>query len=444
MNIEKRLLADLRAAEYNPRKALTPEDAEYQKIKRSIETFGYVDPIIINSDGTIIGGHQRYTVLSDLGYNEIDVVVLDLSKEDEKALNIALNKISGEWDELKLKDLLVELDLGDYDISLTGFSQNELEELIELTTFEPTVSDDGFNEEEELSKVPEEPLVRSGEVWQLGRHRLMCGDSTDESDVMKLMGPEQMDLIITDPPYNVNYEEKSSSLDGFRTNNNGYMPIHNDNMDDDAFKDFLMNAFRNIHACMRDGAAIYVFHADFRGLTFRKAFVDAGLKLSEVLIWEKNNFVLGRQDYQWRHEPILYGWKEGSSHYFVNDRTQDTIILEDDVDFDSMKKSELIQYIKDKMHQYADQTTVLFEKKPLSNDMHPTMKPIELIAKFMKNSSKQGWNIGDLFGGSGSTLMAAEQLNRNAFVMEYDEKYASVIVKRWEDYTGQKAVRIEV
>ena len=445
MNIEKRSIKDLKPAEYNPRKALTPEDAEYQKIKRSIETFGYIDPIIINNDGTIIGGHQRYSVLSELGYTEIDVVVLDLNKEDEKALNVALNKISGEWDNLKLRDLLVELDLGDYDISLTGFDNQELEDLIELTDFEPEVSEDEFDADEAYNdSTANEPLVKQGEVWQLGRHRLMCGDSTDINDVQKLMGGEMMDLIITDPPYNVNYEEKAAALNKYRTNNNGAMAIENDVMGEGAFFEFLLRAFSNMEVFMREGAAIYVFHADIEGFTFRHAFDAAGLKLSQVLIWEKNNFVLGRQDYQWRHEPILYGWKEGAGHYFINDRTQDTVILEDDVDFDSMKKTELVQYIKDLMHRYSDLTTVLFEKKPMSSSMHPTMKPLELIAKLMKNSSKKGWNVGDLFGGSGSTLMAAEQLGRNAYMMEYDEHYASVIIKRWEDFTGQQAVRIEV
>lgn len=445
MNIEKRNIKDLKPAKYNPRKALTPDDSEYQKIKRSIETFGYVDPIIINKDGTIIGGHQRYSVLSELGYTELDVVVLDLNKEDEKALNIALNKISGEWDELKLKDLLVELDLGDYDISVTGFDNHDLEDLIELTDFEPEASDDGFDTESAYGhSVLEGTLVKQGEVWQLGRHRLMCGDATDINDVKKLMGGEMMDLIITDPPYNVNYEEKAASLNVYRTNNNGAMAIENDVMGDGAFYEFLLRAFNNMEVFMREGAAIYVFHADIEGFTFRHAFDAAGLKLSQVLIWEKNNFVLGRQDYQWRHEPVLYGWKEGAKHYFVNDRTQDTVILDDDVDFEAMRKPELIQYIKDMMHRYADQTTVIYEKKPMSNSMHPTMKPIELIAKFMKNSSKKGWNVGDFFGGSGSTLMAAEQLERNAFLMEYDEHYASVIIKRWEDFTGQQAVRIEV
>lgn len=342
-----------------------------------------------------------------------------------------------------MKELLVELDLGDYDIEVTGFSNQELEELIELTTFEPEVTEDEFDEEKALEE-QEEPLVKQGEVWQLGRHRLMCGDSTDSSDVQKLMGAEQMDLIITDPPYNVNYEEKAAALNEYRPNNNGAMKIDNDLMEKEEFYDFLFRAFSNMKEYMRDGAAIYVFHADSEGLNFRKAFTDVGLRLAEVLIWEKNNFVLGRQDYHWRHEPVLYGWKEGAGHYFVNDRTQDTVILEDDVDFDSMKKPELIQYIKDMLHRYADQTTVIFEKKPMSSSLHPTMKPLSLIAKFMKNSSKQGWNVGDLFGGSGSTLMAAEQLGRNAFVMEYDEHYASVIIKRWEDFTGEQAVRIEV
>lgn len=446
MNIEKRSIKDLKPAEYNPRKALTPDDAEYQKIKRSIEKFGYIDPIIINKDGTIIGGHQRHTVLSDLGHTEVDVVVVDLNKEDEKALNVALNKISGEWDELKLKDLLVELDLGDYDISLTGFDTHELEELIELTEFEPEVTDDGFDEEQAYNDSVSSggPLVKQGEVWQLGRHRLMCGSSTDINDVRKLMGGEMMDLIITDPPYNVNYEEKAAALNEYRPNNNGAMEIQNDFMKNEDFYSFLLTAFRNMEAYMRKGAAVYVFHADIEGLTFRKAFDDAGIKLAQVLIWEKNNFVLGRNDYHWRHEPILYGWKEGAKHYFVNDRTQDTVILEDDVDFDAMKKPELVQYIKDLMHRYADQTSVIYEKKPMSSSLHPTMKPLELVGKLMKNSSKKGWNVGDFFGGSGSTLMAAEQLERNAFVMELSEHYASVIIKRWEDFTGQQAVRIEV
>ena len=203
LRTERRKLADLKAAEYNPRKALTPDDAEYQKIRRSIEEFGYVDPIIINEDGTIIGGHQRATVLKDLGYQEVDVVVVALDKQREKALNIALNKITGEWDEVKLKDLLLDLDLGDYDISLTGFEQNDLTELVDKLAIEPEAVDDDFNEDEALEHAEAEPVTKLGDVWLLGRHRLMCGDSTSQDDMAILMNGEIADLVVTDPPYNV-------------------------------------------------------------------------------------------------------------------------------------------------------------------------------------------------------------------------------------------------
>ena len=442
LKTEKRKLKELVAADYNPRKALTPEDSEYQKIKRSIEEFGYVDPIIINEDGTIIGGHQRCTVLKDLGYEEADVVVVSLDKQREKALNIALNKITGEWDELKLKDLLLDLDLGDYDISLTGFEQEDLAELVDNLAVEPEAMDDDFDGEAVLEDIVE-PKTKLGDVWKLGRHRLMCGDSTSQEDVATLMRGEMADLIITDPPYNVNYGDKAEMLDtylqkGHRNNSR----IKNDNMDNESFYSFMLQIYQSAYEFMRDGAAIYVFHAESTGHIFRQAFLDAGLKLAQCLIWEKNAFVLGRQDYQWRHEPCLYGWKEGAAHYFINDRTQDTVILEDDVDFEAMKKADLIAYIEDMHRRYKDQTSVIYENKPTRNDIHPTMKPVTLIGRLMSNSSKSGWNVLDLFGGRGSTLMAAEQLGRTAFLMELDEKFCDVIVKRWEEYTGQSAIRI--
>lgn len=442
LKTEKRKLNELVAADYNPRKALTPEDSEYQKIKRSIEEFGYVDPIIINEDGTIIGGHQRCTVLKDLGYEEVDVVVVSLDKQKEKALNIALNKITGEWDELKLKDLLLDLDLGDYDITLTGFEQEDLAELVDNLAVEPEAMDDDFDGEAVLEDIIE-PKTKIGDVWKLGRHRLMCGDSTSQEDVATLMRGELADLIITDPPYNVNYGDKADMLDtylqkGHRNNSR----IKNDNMDNESFYSFMLQVYQSAYEFMRDGAAIYVFHAESTGHIFRQAFLDAGLKLAQCLIWEKNAFVLGRQDYQWRHEPCLYGWKEGAAHYFINDRTQDTVILEDDVDFEAMKKADLIAYIEDMHRKYKDQTSVIYENKPTRNDIHPTMKPVTLIGRLMSNSSKSGWNVLDLFGGSGSTLMAAEQLGRTAFLMELDEKFCDVIVKRWEEYTGQSAIRI--
>ena len=443
LKTEKRKLTELRAAEYNPRKTLTPEDSEYQKIKRSIEEFGYVDPIIINEDGTIIGGHQRTTVLKDLGYEEVDVVVVDLDKQKEKALNIALNKITGEWDELKLKDLLLDLDLGDYDITFTGFEQKDLTELVDSLAVEPETVDDEFDEEEALEQISE-PVTRLGDVWILGRHRLMCGDSTSQEDVAMLMNGEMADLIVTDPPYNVNYGDKAEMLDTYLPGKGHRNTSHikNDNMDNTSFYQFMLQIYQSAYEFMRAGAAIYVFHAESTGHIFRQAFLDAGLKLAQCLIWEKNNFVLGRQDYQWRHEPCLYGWKEGAAHYFINDRTQDTVILEDEIDFEAMKKSELIAYLEELRRKYKDRTSVIYENKPTRNDIHPTMKPIALMGKFITNSSKSGWNVLDLFGGSGSTLMAAEQLGRNAYLMELDEKFCDVIVKRWEEYTGQSAVRI--
>lgn len=372
----------------------------------------------------------------------MDVVVVSLDKQREKALNIALNKITGEWDELKLKDLLLDLDLGDYDISLTGFEQEDLAELVDNLAVEPEAMDDDFDGEAVLEDIVE-PKTKLGDVWKLGRHRLMCGDSTSQEDVATLMKGEMADLIITDPPYNVNYGDKADMLDtylqkGHRNNSR----IKNDNMDNESFYSFMLQIYQSAYEFMRDGAAIYVFHAESTGHIFRQAFLDAGLKLAQCLIWEKNAFVLGRQDYQWRHEPCLYGWKEGAAHYFINDRTQDTVILEDDVDFEAMKKADLIAYIEDMHRKYKDQTSVIYENKPTRNDIHPTMKPVTLIGRLMSNSSKSGWNVLDLFGGSGSTLMAAEQLGRTAFLMELDEKFCDVIVKRWEEYTGQSAIRI--
>ena len=204
----------------------------------------------------------------------------------------------------------------------------------------------------------------------------------------------------------------------------------------------LLLAFRNISDALRPGAAVYVFHADTNGLPFRQAYTDAGLKLAQVLIWEKQHFVLGRQDYQWRHEPILYGWKEGAAHYFIHDRTQDTVLLNEETDLKSMNKNQLLAFIEDYIRQYKDLTTAHFENKPNKSKLHPTMKPVPLIGRLMINSSKPGWTVGDFFGGSGTTLMAAEQLGRTAYLMEYDARNVDVIIKRWETYTGEKAVLI--
>lgn len=393
MNIQIIDINKLIPATYNPRKDLKPDDAEYIKIKNSIVKFGFVSPLVINKDMTVIGGHQRLKVLKDLGITEVECIVVDLDKTNEKALNIALNKIQGDWDEDKLEALLQELKLEEFDMNLTGFDFDEVDEI--LNDINGT-KEDNFDVDSAYEEI-EEPITKPGDIWILGNHRLMCGDSTHKDDIMRLMNNQDADMLLTDPPYNVDYVGKTAEA----------LKIKNDNMDDNQFYEFLRKVFENMYIVTKEGASIYVFHADTEGINFRKAFKDTGFKLAECLIWKKDCFVMGRQDYQWQHEPVLYGWKEGKAHYFINDRTQSTIL-----EFDRPKQSTL----------------------------HPTMKPIDLIAKLIKNSSKENDIILDLFGGSGSTIIAAEQLNRCCYTMELDPKYCDVIVKRWETLTNKEAI----
>lgn len=410
LNIQEKPLDWLKPAEYNPRADLQPGDPEYENLKRSIEAHTYVDPIIANSDGTIIGGHQRLKVLLDLGYDAADVFIVDKSKEDEKLLNVALNKVSGEWDEQKLYELLISLDLSDIDIQLSGFTRDELQDLkVKFGDMEEAQEDEDFDEEAAYEEARRNTRSHRGCIWILGNHRLMCGDSTSSEDMAALMDGELADLVITDPPYNVAYGDKvedTSAAMGQEINRE-QSQIMNDDMSDEAFEEFLGEFYQATADVMKDGAGIYVFHADSNGLVFRQKYQDAGLKLAQCLVWVKNTFVPGRQDYQWKHEPILYGWKEGAAHYFVDDRTQSTVLLED---------------------------------KPRKNDLHPTMKPVPLVGRLMKNSSKPDARVLDPFGGSGTTILAAEQLGRIAYSMELDEVFCDVIVKRWESYTGKTAV----
>lgn len=393
MNIQKIKIESLKPAEYNPRKDLKPEDEEYQKIKKSITEFGYVAPVIVNSNMTVIGGHQRLKVLKELGYTEVECVVVDLDQEKEKALNIALNKISGDWDNDKLEELLAELKQTDIDMDITGFSFDEVDEILKDITGS---KEDDFDLDQALDEI-EEPISKRGDVWILGKNRLMCGDSTQKEDVMHLMNSQEADMLLTDPPYNVDYEGKTSEA----------LKIENDNMSETEFYNFLLDSFKNMFDSIKYGGSAYVFHADTEGLNFRNAFKSCGFKLAQCLVWVKNTFVMGRQDYQWRHEPILYGWKPGAGHYFVDNRKQSTVL-----EFD----------------------------KPSRNAEHPTMKPVDLLVYLIKNSSKENDLILDLFGGSGSTLIAAEQTQRRCYTMELDPKYCDVIIKRWEKLTGEKAI----
>ena len=272
----------------------------------------------------------------------------------------------------------------------------------------------------------------------------MCGDASDFSDIGVLMAGSVADLIITDPPYNVDYEAKDKSLERSykRNTTRTTNEIQNDRMGEEDFYNFLYRVFSIICDVAKAGAVAYVFHADSEGLTFRQAFDASGFKLRQVLIWEKNQFVIGRQDYHWRHEPILYGWKEGAAHYFIDDRSQDTVFIEDDIDFSAMKKADLIAYIERIREELTARTSVQYEKKPARSDMHPTMKPVALVGRLMANSSRRGELVADFFGGSGTTMIAAEQLGRIAYLMEISPKYCDVIIDRWEEYTGKKAIRV--
>ena len=387
MLIEKKNTIDLLPADYNPRKDLKPGDPEYEKLKRSIEQFGYVEPVIWNKvTGRVVGGHQRLKVLIDMNITEVECVVVELSEEKEKALNVALNKISGDWDKDKLALLISDLQGADFDVSLTGFEPEELDDLFK-DTIKDGIHDDDFDVDAELKK----PVFsKLGDVWTLGRHRLVCGDSTKKDTFDKLMAGVKANLVITDPPYNVNYEGSAGK-------------IKNDHMQNDAFYTFLLDAFINTEEVMAEDASIYVFHADTEGLNFRRAFSDAGFYLSGCCIWKKESLVLGRSPYQWKHEPILFGWKKKGKHQWYTGRKETTIW-----EFD----------------------------KPKKNGDHPTMKPVALLAYPIMNSSMSNTIVLDPFGGSGSTLIACEQSERICYMVELDEKFCDVIVKRYIEQVG--------
>ena len=394
MNIQRISIDRLKPAKYNPRKDLKPGDPAYEKIKRSLHEFGYVDPVIWNEvTGNIVGGHQRYKVLTAEGATEIDCVVVHIENpQEEKALNIALNKAVGEWEPVALADLLNDLKLSGYDMDATGFDAAEIDDLFSKVHDKDVKDDDCDIDPEQI-----EPFVQPGDIWLLGKHRMMCGDSTSEADVERLMGGDKANLVVTDPPYNVAYE----SADGKK--------IQNDSMADGQFYEFLLAAFRNMAAHMAEGGSAYIFHADTEGLNFRRAFKEAGFHISGVFILVKNSLVLGRSPYQWQHEPVLFGWLPNGKHRWFADRKQSTIW-----NFDKPKRSK----------------------------EHPTMKPIPLLAYPIKNSSAPNSIVLDLFGGSGSTLMACEQTDRICRTMELDPKYATAIVMRYANEYGTENIRL--
>lgn len=432
-------LADLQKAGYNPRKKLGENDHAYHALRRSIEELGMLDPIVWNQrTGTVIGGHQRLSVLEDLGYTSAPCFIVDLSPEQEKQANVRLNSIAGEWDYDMLADLL------------SGFSSDEItaadldaKDLQELYAREPDATEDHFDVEASLEKHAE-PTTKPGDIILLGNHRLLCGDATLAEDADRLFDGAQADMVFTDPPYNVDYHGKTGDQ----------LTIENDCMAEEDFHRFLKDAFSNIAAHLKAGGAAYVCHSDGKGETFRKAYEEAGLLLKQCLIWVKNAPVLGRQDYHWQHEPILYGWKPGAKHVWWADRKQSTVIRPDDIVSVEPDDGGYIitlnvgcSAIRIRVPAYevvarTEDSSVWLEDKPLRNDKHPTMKPVKLCARGIRNSTRAGEIVADSFGGSGSTLIAAEQLERTCYMMEKDPRYCDVIVERWEEWTGRSASRI--
>ena len=369
------------------RNARTHSESQIAQITASIKEFGFLSPILIAEDNTILAGHGRLAAARKLGLTKVPCVKEShLTETQRRAYIIADNKLSlnAGWDEDILAIELSELQGADFDLDLLGFDESELVSIFED---DKEVEDDDFDVEEELNKPC---FSKAGDIWTLGRHRLICGDSTKEETYRILMEGKKANLVVTDPPYNVNYEGSAGK-------------IKNDNMNTDKFYNFLLDAFSNMEKVMADDASIYVFHADTEGLNFRKAFNDAGFYLSGCCIWKKPSLVLGRSPYQWQHEPCLYGWKKKGKHQWYSGRRE---------------------------------TTIWEFEKPKKNAEHPTMKPIALLAYPITNSSMSNTIILDPFGGSGSTLIACEQTDRSCYTIELDEKFCDVIVKRYIEQVG--------
>jgi site-specific DNA-methyltransferase (adenine-specific) len=387
------------------RNSRTHSDEQVTQIAASIREFGFTNPVLIDSSGTIIAGHGRVMAAKKVGLAEVPCLRLQhLSPSQIRAYVIADNKLAlnAGWDDEMLKAELLTLQEEGFNTDLTGFSDDELNALLNSEIIE------GQTDPDEIPEPPVEPITKLGDIWILGNHRLMCGDSTSIDNAKRLMDNSLADLLITDPPYNVALGMDETPEEAKKRNRRtDGLTIQNDKMNDEDFLQFLCDIYTTADTVMKEGAVFYIWHADSEGLNFRKAAFQAGWKIRQCLIWNKNSLIMGRQDYQWKHEPCLYGWKDGAAHYWGSDRTQ---------------------------------TTILEFNKPSRNGVHPTMKPVELFEYQIKNSSKPNAIVLDLFGGSGTTAIVCEKNGRKARLMELDPKYCDVIVKRWEDFTGKKAV----
>jgi len=410
-------------------------EEQVQQIADSIKEFGFISPCLIDRDYNLIAGHGRLMAAQKLGMEKVPCVFVEgLTETQRKAYILADNRLTelGEWNRDLVSEELMSLQSSGFDIDLTGFNIDDISITDDMGEY---YTDEDFAQD--ASGV--EPRIRRGEVWQLGRHTLMCGDSTVKADVHKLVGDEVIDLLVTDPPYNVSlgtdsgHPVRPGEMKARKRRTDGKV-IENDSWeDDDAFIEFLTTAFINARDVMKEGASFYIWYASTQSYNFLTALKEADLTLRQTLIRVKNALALGRQDYQWRHEPCMYGWKDGAGHYFIDLRSQDTVMNVPNID--SLSASEL----RDLYKELASFTTAMVEDKPTRSDDHPTMKPLYLIKKQVRNSSRENETVLDLFGGSGTTLLACEELNRTCYMMEYDPNYAEVIIRRWEELTGEKA-----
>ena len=369
----------------------THSEEQITQLISSIKEFGFTNPILLSPDNSIIAGHGRLQAVKRLGHEEVPCIIISgLTKTQIKALIIADNQLAlnAGWDLEKLSVEVEGLQDEDFNIDILGFNNEFIKDLLK--------KDEGLTDQDAVPEAKLNAKSKLGDIWLLGKHKLMCGDSTTQ-DVLSLFKEQKADLYLTDPPYNVNYEGKTKDK----------LTIKNDKQDDETFKLFLTNAFTNAFNVLKLGASFYIWHSDSEGLVFRKSLIDSGFKLRQTLIWAKNSMVMGRQDYHWQHEPCLYGWKEGSSHSWYSDRKQ---------------------------------TTLLNFDRPTASKLHPTMKPVELMSYLIKNSSKQEDVIFDSFLGSGTTIISCEILQRICYGLEFDPIYCDVIIDRWQQFTGKEAI----
>ena len=417
---------------------------QVEKIGDSIRRLGFISPCLIDQDMNVIAGHGRIMAAKAIGWDRVPCIFIEgLTAEERKAYILADNRLTelGDWDMDLVQQELAALADADFDISITGFDTD-----LRFDDSMAQITDDGWTEDKIHAE--EEPRSRIGDIYQMGNHRLMCGDSTDPDMVAALMDGAKADLMVTDPPYNIGLggdesgaAQSMDEMSARRKRQDDGAFLLNDNLGEKEFVEFLTKAMTNGKDALRDGGAFYVWYATRTTEQFLEGLRKAGLEVKQILIWVKSHFTLGRQDYQWQHEPCLYGWKEGAAHYFLDSRKQSTVIEDQLPDLSRMKKADMEALLRE-IYKAEMPTDVIREAKPNVSELHPTMKPLKLIARQIRNSSEPGQTVLDLFGGSGTTLIACEQMDRRCCMMEFDPHYADVIVDRWEKMTGLKALKV--